>query len=961
MKIKTLLAVVSLWLCAAKAFALTTDDFVSEQPAAGSFCVFASGGTADIFTDANDWSGVCRAAADLQTDIHRVSGLTAKLSAGQPMPGTNVILIGTVGKSEIIDRLISEGKIDVSEISNKWESFIVQTVAQPFPGVEKSLVICGSDKRGKIYGTYDLSEQMGVSPWYFFADVPSRHHDELYVKAGKFVQGPPAVKYRGIFINDEAPDLTGWVKGNFGDYNHGFYTNVFELLLRLRANYLWPAMWNNCFNEDDPLNYQLADEYGIVMGTSHVEPMMRADKEWDRAGFTARDWNFQTHSNELMKFWREGIERNKNCENLVTIAMRGKVDTAMSPTANVALLEDIVAAQRGIIADVYETNTAAVPQLWALYKEVQEYYEKGMRVPDDVTLLWCDDNWGNLRRLPPPEDRQRAGGSGIYYHLDYVGSPRNYKWVNSVSIPRVWEQMSLAHLNGANQIWIANVGHLGHVQIPMEFFLTLAWNPDAWPKEKMSQYTQLWAARDFGAEFAPQIAGVVDAFTKYNARRKPELLSPETFSMVNYGEADQVPVDWKKTADEAQQVSDKLPMNERDAFYELVLYPAKACANLNALYVAAAKNQLFAAQGRASANAAAAEVNSLFQADADLSDFYNHKLAGGKWNHMMDQTHIGYTRWQQPDFNIMPPVVESAPPEAAEMGVAVEGTTNVWPENSSEAVLPAFDKFNQPSRFIDIFNRGKASFQFSAVPGAPWISLCVTSGSVDKEQRLWVNVDWKNAPAGEINGVVNITSGTNSVSVRVNIFNPQDPSLDSFQGFIEADGFVSIEAEHFTKKVDASSVRWEKIDGLGNTLSAMTSFPLTAPSVTPPENSPYLEYKMFLFDAGKVQVETRIAPTLNFVAGRGLRFALSFDDEPPQIVTAVPENYSVGSGDFNRDWGMTVSDNIRKVKTSFELKNPGEHTLKFWMVDPNVVLEKIVVDCGGVKPSYLGPPESFHR
>lgn len=944
----------------ATACALTTDDFVSEEQSGTGFCLFANNLAASIVTDTNDWPGVQRAAADLRADFKRVSGLEPKIIGDGATSGTNVIIVGTIGRSDLIGQLVRERKIDVSKIAGKWESFLIQTVRDPMPGVKNALVICGSDKRGTIYGVYDLSEQMGVSPWHFFADVPSKHHDKLFVKAGKYVQGPPAVKYRGIFINDEAPDLTGWVKERYGDYNHGFYTNVFELLLRLRANYLWPAMWNNCFSEDDPLNYKLADEYGIVMGTSHVEPMMRADKEWDRAGYTAREWNFQTHSNELMKFWREGIERNKNCENIITIAMRGKVDTAMSPTANVALLEEIVAAQRNLIADVYHTNASDVPQLWALYKEVQEYYEKGMRVPDDVTLLWCDDNWGDLRRVPPPEDRHRAGGSGIYYHLDYVGSPRNYKWVNSVSIPRIWEQMSIAHACGANQIWIANVGHLQHVQIPAEFFLTFAWNPDAWPKEKMSKYTQLWAARDFGSQFASPIADIVARFTQFNARRKPELLSPNTFSIVNYQEADRVLADWDAIAKQAEDISQKLPPDSRDAFSELVLYPVKACANLNGLYIAAAKNHLYATQGRADANEFAQEVKDRFEADATFSDNYNHSLANGKWNHMMDQTHIGYTRWQQPETNNIPPVTDVQLPDQAGMGIAIEGATNVWPDSSSEPVLD-FDEFGQPTRYVDVFNRGKDPFNFSAVANASCIRLSMNHGKILRGQRIFVSIDWDRAPVGVASGLVSVGDATNSVSIKVNIFSPQKPPRRSFHGFVEADGYVSIDAEHFTHKVDGRDAKWEKVDGLGNSSSAMTIFPVTAASATPPKNSPCLEYRMYLFNAGKVDVECRIAPTLNFIAGRGLRYAISFDDQPPQIVTAVPADYSVGSGDFNRDWGMTVSDNIRKVKTAFNLATPGEHTLKFWMVDPGVVLEKIIVNCGGVKSSYFGPLESFHR
>jgi hypothetical protein len=969
-------------LAARQALALGQTPYVQTAPAPGCFPICANRTVAAIVVDTNDFSGVLIAANNLQTDIARVTGRRPEMIHPGENPGAHPILIGTIGRSEIIDRLIREKKIDPAPIAGQWESFFLQVVPRPFPGIENALVICGSDPRGTIYGIYDLSEQIGVSPWYFFADVPPKHHDRLFVKPGKFVQGPPAVKYRGIFLNDEAPDLTGWVRAKYGtvpgrpgtaNYGHAFYTNVFELLLRLKANYLWPAMWDNCFNEDDPLNPQLANEYGIVMGTSHVEPMMRADKEWSRAGYTARQWNYATHPTLLSNFWREGIVRNDHYESIVTVGMRGKTDSPMAGVSNlagnIALLEKIVADQRRILADVLHTNPAAIPQDWAIYKEVQNYYDHGARVPDDVTLLWSDDNWGDLRRVPTPEEHLRSGGAGIYYHLDYVGGPRNYKWVNTISLPRVWEQMRIAYAYGANRIWIANVGHLCHVQLPAEFFLTLAWNPDAWPKERLANFTRLWAQREFGREFAPQIAHIVDQFTRFNARRKPELLSPDTFSLVNYQEADRVVADWQEIAAQAETIDRKLPPDERDAFFELVLYPVKAGANLNALYLAAAKNRLYAAQGRASANDYAEEVKRRFQTDAALSDYYNHQLAGGKWNHMMDQTHIGYTRWQEPPSNIMPSVVEIPLPEAAKLGVAVEGSTNVWPDSPDEAVLPTFDKFNRPSRFIDVFNRGRTPFAFSAAADAPWILLSETNGIIEKDKRLWVQINWQAAPHGATHSWVKITGGDKTVLVKVNVFNPAEPARNAVEGFVEADGYVSMEAAHCTKNIATPIARWEEIPGLGNTLSAMTVFPVTAPSVTPPGlprqsettagSSPCLEYKMFLFNAGKVRVETILAPSLNFVAGRGLRFALSFDDQPPRLVTAVPANYNAGDG--NRDWEKAVSDNARQITTDFELPAAGEHTLKVWMVDPGVDLEKIIVNCGGVKPSYLGPPESFHR
>ena len=942
-----------------QSLALVEPQYVENTYGTGDFCIAQGNGTAPVYVDTNDFAGVLVAASNLRADVNRVTGHTPDLVHAEADLGTNAIIIGTVGKSRIIDELIQAGKIDVSSITNRWESYFTQAVPNPLPGVANALVIVGSDQRGTIYGIYDLSAEMGVSPWYFWADVPVQHQDNIFVKAGKYEQGPPAVKYRGIFINDEAPDLTGWVKEKFGDYNHAFYTNVFELLLRLKANYLWPAMWDNCFNEDDPLNPKLADEYGIVMGTSHVEPMMRADKEWNRLGYTAREWDFLTHSNELIKFWKDGIERNKNHENVITIAMRGKIDTPMSETANISLLEEIVAAQRQIIAEVYHTNAAAVPQDWALYKEVQEYYEKGMRVPEDVTLLWCDDNWGDLRRLPPPEDRARSGGAGVYYHFDYVGGPRNYKWLNTNPTTKIWEQMNLAYHYDARQIWIVNVGHLKGYEPPIEFFLSLAWNPQEWPKEKISEFTRLWAERQFGPEYAPQIADILTKYTKYNGRRKPELLDPNTFSLVDYQEADRVLADWKTITAEAEEIYQKLPENERDAFFELVLYPTKACEQVNDLYITTAKNRLYASQGRPSADDYAAQARALFKADADLSDYYNHVLAGGKWDHMMDQTHIGYTYWQQPNTNVMPQVDELQVPIRGSLGVAVEGSTSTWPSAANEPVLPEFDGFNQPRQYIDVFDRGQVAFPFTATPSAPWIELSATNGMIDKEERLWVGVDWAKAPKGEASGSVTITGArAEPVAVSVNELNPKRPTRNSLKGFVEADGYVSIEAAHYTKKIDAGSVRWEEIPHLGRTLSAMSIFPVTAPSVTPPKNSPRLEYKMYLFHPGKAEVEAIIDPTLNFVQGRGLRYALSFDDQPPKIVTAVPADYTAMDG--NHDWETTVRDSVRKVKTTFTLSHTGYHTLKFWMVDPGVVLQKLVVNLGGVKPSYLGPPESFH-
>ncbi len=934
------------------AITIDEDRYLDSAYHPGDFSIVTRNATATLLVDSADFPGVVRAVNDLQADIERVTNHTAAIAHDKNNLGSNVIVVGTVGKSKIIDQLIRDHKIDVTPIVGKWESFLIRVVPKPLPGVASALLIAGSDKRGTIYGIYDLSDQIGVSPWYWWADVPIQHHDELFAKPGSHVQGPPAVKYRGIFLNDEAPSLTGWVKEEFGNYNHEFYTKVFELLLRLKANYLWPAMWNNAFNEDDPLNAQLADEYGIVMGTSHHEPMLRAQQEWKRHG--KGPWDYSKNAEVLKDFWSQGTERNKKYESIITLGMRGDGDLPMSESANITLLEKIVADQRKIIADRVNPDLSKVPQDWALYKEVQEYYEKGMRVPDDVTLLWCDDNWGNIRRLPTPEERKRSGDAGIYYHFDYVGDPRSYKWLNTIPIAKIWEQMNLAHHYGADRIWIVNVGDLKPMELPIDFFLNMAWKPDNWPKERIREFTRLWAERQFGPEFAPEIADILSKYTKYNGRRKPELLEPSTFSLVNYLEADTVLADFKAAAAKAEEIYGKLPENQRDAFFELVLYPAKASAIVTELYITAGRNQLYASQGRASTNELATAARALFQADADLSAYYNHTLVHGKWDHMMDQTHIGYTFWNQPPVNAMPKVTEIEIPAPAQIGVAIEGSMLDWPGSPGEPTLPPFDVFNQQRRYIDIFNRGRAPFSYAASTSAPWLQLSKYQDLIGDERRVWVSVDWDKAPFGSSNGTVKIVGAGSEIIVKVDAFHPKETDRDALDGFVEGDGYVSIESVHYSKKIDGPSARWEKIDDLGRTLSSMSVFPVTAESVTPPQHSPCLEYKMYLFDQGKADVEAILAPSLNFVPGRGLRYAISFDDEAPQVIDALAQNSLEA-------WEISVKDSVRRVRSTHFLPKPGYHTLKFWMVDPGVVLQKLVVNLGAVKPSYLGPPESYHR
>jgi hypothetical protein len=917
----------------------------------GVFTLSASGRTAPLIVSSRDFPGVRRVLGHLQNDLHAVTGARPILCIDSLPSSRTAVIVGTIGRSTLIDELIRSGKLHADGVAGTRESFLIEVVDHPAPQIDRALIIAGSDKRGTIFGIYDVSGKIGVSPWYWWADVPPAKHASLFVRAGRFVQHEPKVRYRGIFINDEAPALSGLAAEKFGGFNSRFYDHVFELILRMKGNYLWPAMWGRSLFADDSLSAPLADEYGVVLGTSHHEPMMRSHVEWSQP--PKGPWSYEKNDSTLREFWRQGLKRMGTHESIVTIGMRGDGDEPMSQDANIALLEKIVRDQRTIITEVTGKDPASVPQLWALYKEVQEYFDRGMRVPDDVTLLLCDDNWGNIRKLPKLTDKPRAGGYGIYYHFDYVGGPRNYKWVNTNQISRVWEQMHLAYEYGVKDIWIVNVGDIKPMEFPTEFFLDYAWDPDAWPADKLPAYTQLWAAKQFGPTHAPAIAGLLTSYTTYNSRRKPELLSPSTYSLINFQEAETIVSEYNALAAKAQRISDALPAAAHDAYYQLVLHPILACANLNDLYVTVGRNRLYAAQGRASTNTLAERAYELFARDSAISFYYNHIMAGGKWNHMMDQTHIGYTDWQQPDKDTMPTVSTLTLPAAADMGVAIDGSASWWPNDSSAALLPQFDSFNRQVSYIDVFNRGSIPFTCTLRAHQPWLRLSTSGGRVTTEKRVQVSINWKKVPAGVQRGLITIT-GPNNVSrtVRTTVVNTPIPAKTMKTGFVESSGYVSMEAAHYTNTVRSSTAGWLTIPALGRTLSAVTPLPVTIPAQMPGGDSPRLEYRMYLFTPGTVAVETFLSPTLNFNETQGLRYAVSFDDERPQIVNMhAPAQPS--------DWGAWVSNNVITATTTHTLMTPGVHVLNYWMVDPGVVLQKIVVARGAAKPSYLGPPESF--
>jgi hypothetical protein len=811
-------------------------SFLAAAVMANDFCIAKEGKATPIQVDNNDWKGVIRAVYDLSDDVRKVTGTSAQVTFEKNIISGHII-VGTIGKSKLIDQLIRQKKINASKIKNQWESYLIDTV-------DGNLVIAGSDKRGTIYGIYTISEQIGVSPWYWMADAPVRHQDNLYYTAGRILQPSPKVKYRGIFINDEWPSFGTWCNKHFGGVNSKAYAHIFELLLRLKANYFWPAMWATDFNEDDPESPRLADEYGIVMGTSHHEPMMRSHQEYLSRKEAVGPWDYSINKDRIDKFFREGIERNKAYDNLVTIGMRGDGDVAMGKgydAENMKILKNVIKGQRKIINDIYG-RADAVPQLWAIFTEVQRYYDAGFRVPDDVTLLFCDNNWGYIRRIGRDFERKRKGGLGLYYHIDMNGGPWNDRWVNTTTVPKLREQLHLAYASGIDKIWIINVGDLKPKEMPIDFIMHYAWNPDAIKPGDENKYLEGFTRSIFGEKYAKETADIIAKYSKYNLWRKAEVQVPGIFNQEEMLKTGNL---WLSLVLRCEALKEQIPAEAQNAFYQLVYYPAVASAGVAQIYNSATMGD-------------STTINYLMQKDERLSNYYNKVMAGGKWDGMMMDNHIGYTKWSMPDKNYNP-----------------------------------------------------------------------------------------------------MTLGYN---IEQNI----NPSSETKE--------YSIPAYKYTKK----DGQWIFLPDLGREKGCMGISNVMMPSATR-GNGPAMDYEVNLTAEGKIAIG--ILPTQDIYPERGLRIGVQIDNQPMQTIDArqglhdefqeyttknlsiskilkplPPRNHLLLSGYFNGKLLLRrdeVFDNIRWLEVSCNTI-PGKHTLRIIMIDPEIVVEKLVVNPDNNHYSYFG-------
>ena len=651
---KTLVIVAGL-LMAALSFARDHEGICLNQLDSDRFTLLSSSRPLPVLVWDADAKGLQIAASNLCADFGRVCGNPAELLSAAP--AGNCIIAGTLDSPYVAAALKKAG-IDRAELAGKVEKYLMFTVQAPLEGVPEALVIAGSDMRGAIYGVYELSEQIGVSPWYDWMDVPAVKNSELSLVRGCYTAGEPAVRYRGLFLNDEAPCLTTWVKNTFGtDYGgHEFYARVFELILRLRGNFLWPAMWGWSFYADDPLNSMTASTMGVIMGTSHHEPMARNHQEWARKRKEYGQWDYVTNQKVIDRFFAEGVRRSKDNEDLITIGMRGDGDTAMGGREGhdheyvpddreiIRLLEKIVRNQRRIIARETGRPAEERQQVWALYKEVQRYYDQGLKVPDDAIILLSDDNWGDVRRVPDEVQRRHKGGFGMYYHVDYVGAPRNSKWLNVTPIQHIWDQLSLTWQYGIDRLWVLNVGDLKPMEYPISFFMDFAWNPERYNAANLLDHPKKFCAQQFGADQADEAARILNLYSQYAGRVTAEMLDAKTYNLES-GEWKQVVDEFAKLEAEALRQYLSLGEEFRDAYFQLLLFPVQALGNVYEMYYAQAMNHKLYAEGNPEANLWADRVQQAFDRDAALCRSYNKDIAGGKWDGMMIQKHIGYFSW----------------------------------------------------------------------------------------------------------------------------------------------------------------------------------------------------------------------------------------------------------------------------------------------------------------------------
>ena len=938
--------------------------------------------TAAILYDASDAAVVKRAAELFAADVEAVTGRRPQVTSATGETGPAVI-VGTVGGSALIRRLSEAGKIDTAPLEGAWERYLIQTVANPLPGIRKALVIAGSDRRGAAYGLFTLSELIGVSPWYWWADVPVKKHAALHVDAPPTYSQTPSVRYRGIFLNDEDWGLTPWASQTFeperGNIGPRTYAKVCELLLRLKANYLAPAMHpvSTSFNQI-PENKLVADTFAIVMGSTHCEPLLlNTASEWDTQ--TMGPWNYDKNKEGINRVLTQRVRENSPYENVYTLALRGLHDGAMSTTLpmheKVRMLQQALLDQRQILAENIDRPVETVPQAFTPYKEVLEIYSNGLELPDDVTIVWPDDNYGYMKRLSGVREQRRTGRSGVYYHVSYLGVPHSYLWFSTTPPSLMYEELRKAYDTTADRLWLLNCGDLKGSEMQVSLFLDMAWDIGRFTADNVVTYPARWLAGIFGEAYYDRLEAMTREHLRLAFPRKPEYmgwgyhwnrfdhnceqLTDTDFSFTNYDEAPRRLEAYRQLGARAEALLHEIGDEARPAFYQLVYYPLRGAELMNRMTLGGQRNRWYARQGRAATNAVRDEVQRCYDSLQVITRGYN-SLLGGKWNHMMSmrQNYDGVSAY----FNL-PHLATHDAAGAPRLALQVAGE-DVTGARAFHA-LPAFDNYLRRTYPVEIYNRGGGTLAWTAHASEPWVVLSKSAGKTADEERITVGIDWEKAPSGNaVPAQIVFRAGEQSEKVLVSLFNPTAPSRAELRGiYVENNGCVSIPAAGCHRVRENDRIKITAVEDLGIEGPALQLGDPTAPlQIFRSRDVPCAEYDFYAFDAGSVDVYTYVLPTFPLHADRDFRIGENTNTDTKYSVQiddgalATPSSSHV---EYAQVWFESVLRNCAVNKSTLHIDKPGRHTLRIRVGDPGIVLQKIVLDFGGMKRSYLGPQSTL--
>jgi len=941
------------------------------QPGESCFAIAGIKKATDIYFDTADFELVKKVGSFFMQDVERVTGKRGNLTHERSQFRENVIIIGTIGHCSPIDALISSKRLDVAPIVNQWERFMIKTIDKPFPGVKKALIVAGSDRRGTAYGVFSISEAIGVSPWYWWADVPVQKSHELYIKSGSLISKAPSVRYRGIFLNDEDWGLKPWASKlmdpALNDIGPNTYARVFELMLRLKANYLWPAMHacSGAFNKYEE-NRLVADSFGIIMGSSHCEPLLFNNaSEWDRK--TMGEWNYITNKTGILEQLEKRVRSNASYENVYTLGLRGLHDAGMignlTQQEQVINLQNAINDQRDLLKKYIDAPIESIPQVLIPYKEVMKLYEKGLQVPDEVTLVWPDDNYGYIKRLSTPEEQKRTGGSGVYYHLSYLGEPHNYLWMNTTSPALLYEEMAKAYHAGADRVWIMNAGDIKGCEYAIDLAMNMAWDIDAFNYQTIIKHPAAWSSAMFGAQYYNDFQEIWDHFYHLAFIRKPEYMgwgyewnsrqantekiTDTDFSFTHYREVEKRLEAYRNIALKANTIMAWLKEEQQAAYFQLVYYPVKAAQLMNEKMLTAQQNRFYAKQGRAKTNTLACTSKMYMDSLQMLTDEYN-SMRNGKWSGMMSLKQ-GYLA----SSHLMPPVDSISLPDEPVLGIFAEGdkVDNYSPKPF--ASLPCFNSFAPKTYYVDVVNKGGKILDWEAVPSEEWIVISRKSGKTEDEQRIEVSIDWQKLklPADEYTfGEITFISGIMKEKVLVSAFQPQYVKKEELKGlFVEQNGYISIPAADFHRKNEDTTATLIVIDGLGIENKAI-QFGEPMNRIRDPQASIHVnaEYDFYTFSSGNIKIFIYALPVFPLNPLEDARYALTIDN-------GLIFKHDITTTEYADGWKQNVLRNCAINQSVVSLPSPGRHTLKISGITQGMVIQKIVMDLGGLKDSYTGP------